>query len=134
VSALSFVTVLMVILPVAFLLRAAAPAIDWKFSARPVAQELRQLAPWPDAPIVLSKVPRELEYGLTFYRNEPMRRLEWGQEPKEGFLLVASKDDPQALRERLNPPGFSRHLQPLASIPQQKLQVYWVGERTAQGR
>ena len=37
-------------------------------------------------------VPRELEYGLTFYRNHLTFNYDWGKVPKEEHLVVAPEN------------------------------------------
>ena len=85
---LRFVTLIPVVLSVAAVLKLGAYSIDQKLSARPLAVELsstdtRQL------PLAVYGVPREMEYGLTFYRNQTAVRYEVAGVPAEEHLLVA---------------------------------------------
>ncbi len=62
------ITLVPVIVAVAFIVKAAAPVIDETQSARPLAGQIERVAP-KDAPVVLYRVPRPLEFGLQYYRR-----------------------------------------------------------------
>ncbi len=85
---LRFVTLIPVVLSVAAVLKLGAPSIDQKLSARPLSAELASVATHP-LPLAVYGVPREMEYGLTFYRNQTTVRYEAGSVPPEEHLLVA---------------------------------------------
>ncbi len=126
-SSLRITTLLPVVAALAFLLRAAAPVLDDKFSTRPIARELQRITTQPNAPVVLYYAPREIDYGLNFYRNRAVGRLELHQQPAEPFLLISVSSDENALQQRL---GAPRRLVLLGTVARQPLYVYWVGERT----
>jgi hypothetical protein len=44
-----------------------------------------------NTPIAVFKVSRTLEYGLGFYRNQPVARYERGEAPAEDHFLLAAK-------------------------------------------
>src|SRR5258708_1976097 len=57
----------------ALALRFGAPALDRTLSARSVSEELATLT-HAQLPVAVALVPRELEFGLQFYRNQPVPR------------------------------------------------------------
>jgi 4-amino-4-deoxy-L-arabinose transferase-like glycosyltransferase len=85
---LRFVTLVPVVLVVAFVLRFGSRAIDQKMSARPLAAELAGIETHP-LPIAVCGTSRELEYGLAFYRNQTVARYESGEVPAGEHLLAA---------------------------------------------
>jgi len=68
---LHFVTLIPVVIGLAFILKVTAPVIDATQSARPVAREIRHLA--SSVPVAGFGIHRELEYGLAFYLNRPVQ-------------------------------------------------------------
>lgn len=131
IAALRFVTLLAMLVGVTFLLRAAAPVLDWKFSARSLSQELNQLALRPDAAVVLYWAPREIDYGLNFYRNRAASRLELQPPPSEDFLLISVVDDRPGLLTLVNRNGAPRSLHLLSVLPREQLFIFWVSQSTA---
>ncbi len=118
---LRFITLVPVVLGLAFLLRVSAPLIDRAQSARSVAGELQRLDT-RGAPLAAFNVPRELEYGLDFYRNQPVMRYERHQVPGGDHLLIArSGSEP-----RLDPFLAGRRLSHVGGFPPQNLEFYWV--------
>jgi 4-amino-4-deoxy-L-arabinose transferase-like glycosyltransferase len=83
-----FVTLIPVVLSVAAILKLGSPAIDQTFSARPLAREIAAIESHP-LPLALYGVSRELEYGLTFYRNQILLHYEPGNIPAAEHLLLA---------------------------------------------
>jgi 4-amino-4-deoxy-L-arabinose transferase-like glycosyltransferase len=75
VGTLRFLTTAAVILSLAYLLRVVAPATDAALSARPLARYIGAMA---DAPkdIAVYDVPRGIQYGLAFYRNQSVPRYD----------------------------------------------------------
>ena len=106
----------------ALALRFAAPQLDQTLSARPVSEELARLSHQP-LPVAVAGVPRELEYGLQFYRDQVVPRYELGQIPSGEHLLV-TKMDSQPLIGRV-PAG--RHVVYLGDFSPQRLQLFCVG-------
>jgi 4-amino-4-deoxy-L-arabinose transferase-like glycosyltransferase len=86
---LHFVTLIPVILAVAFLLRPAAPTIDRTQSARPINQRLVELGA-ANGPVATFNVKRQVAYGLDFYRNQPISHYE-----QEGPLDMPSGIPPE---------------------------------------
>jgi 4-amino-4-deoxy-L-arabinose transferase-like glycosyltransferase len=118
---LRFVTLVPVVLGLAFVLRVSAPAIDRTQSARPVALELARLDA-RGARLAAFNVPRELEFGLDFYRNQPVLRYERGEAPVGDHLLIARFGSEPQLETLLAP----RRLFHVGSFPPQHLEFYWV--------
>jgi 4-amino-4-deoxy-L-arabinose transferase-like glycosyltransferase len=118
---LRFVTLVPVILTVAAVLRLAAPVLDANLSARPLATEIARMENGA-LPAAVFRVPRETEYGLQFYRNQPITRYEVGGVPTDAHLLVAPEGAGTRLAKRFPDRRFSY----LGSYPPQKLDFYWV--------
>jgi 4-amino-4-deoxy-L-arabinose transferase-like glycosyltransferase len=82
-----------------FLLRWAAPTIDEALSARIVQAELEQVG-GAAGPVSVFNVKRDVEYGLNFYRNQPIGRYERDGVPAVRHVVIAregSRDAVQAL-------------------------------------
>jgi 4-amino-4-deoxy-L-arabinose transferase-like glycosyltransferase len=105
----------------AAVLRLAAPSIDAKLSARPIARAIQAFSHEP-VPLAVYQANREQEYGLEFYLNRPVQRYEFGQLPVEAHLLVTSRNALAGFMPRL--PG--RKVSYLTHIPAQNLDVYYV--------
>ena len=97
--ALHFITLVPVVLGMFFLLRFAAISpndpypyhgliLDLTQSARPVDAELRRLGV-NSGPIAVFNVKRDVEYGLNFYRNQPIPRYERDGVPADEHVVVA---------------------------------------------
>jgi 4-amino-4-deoxy-L-arabinose transferase-like glycosyltransferase len=123
-KALRFVTVLPVVLGLAFLLRMAGPALDDALSARPVAKQLVQFAP-SGTPVAVLNARREVEYGLTFYLNQPVMRYERGEAPAAAHLLIARKKDYAEVEQAVK----GRALVHLGGSARQGLDYYRVSAR-----
>ncbi|MFI5113721.1 MAG: ArnT family glycosyltransferase [Terriglobales bacterium] len=119
-----FATMVPILLGVAAVLRLAAPAIDARFSARPIARIILGFS-HEDVPVAVYHTNREQEYGLEFYLNRPAQHYDWGQVPLQGHLLVAAPNSLPALAD------FLRGRKPsyLATIPAQNLELYWISAR-----
>ena len=88
---LRFVTVIPVLLVVGIVLRLGSVDLDQTYSARPLAREIARMETHP-LPLAVYHVRRELEYGLTFYRNRLTFNYDWGSVPQEEHLLVAPEN------------------------------------------
>jgi len=118
---LRFVTLVPVVLGLAFVLRVSAPVIDRAQSARPVALALVQLDS-RGAQLAAFNVTRELEYGLDFYRNQPLLRYERGEAPEGDHLVIARAGSEAQLEALLAP----RRLSHVGGFAPQHLEFYWV--------
>jgi 4-amino-4-deoxy-L-arabinose transferase-like glycosyltransferase len=123
---LRFVTLIPLVLSVAAVLKLGSQPLNETQSARPVAQEISALETQP-LPLAVYHVRRELEYGLTFYRNHLTFNYDWGTVPQEEHLLVAPENSQVAIAKLV--PG--RRTSYLGHNASQHLDYYWVA--TAQG-
>jgi hypothetical protein len=106
--------------------------LDRAYSARPLADRIATLVPG-DETIAVFRVRRDVEYGLSFYRNREVVNYEQSGVPDEQHVLVvrvtgrggADLHSLAALQEYLE----GRHYEPLFSWPEQGLAVYLVGSR-----
>jgi len=138
---LRFATLIPLLVAVAYVVRLAAPLIDLTQSARPVAKNLEQVK----APMAAFKVPRALEYGLGFYRDQKIARYERGEIPEqehfllagegaqsevENLLLQRAHQGSQLEGQRKVPScqglGGGELLKPLGSFPPQHIEYYRV--------
>ena len=122
-----FVTLVPVLLVVAAVLRLGAPSLDATFSARPVAEEIRNLGAG-SLPIVLWLVPRETEFGLRFYSGQNIVRYETGKLP-EGELLLLS---PEGWQRQVAKLAGDRRVSYLGSYAAQGFDYYWVAAHKSQ--
>lgn len=119
---LRFVTLIPVVLTVGAVLKLGSTSLDQKLSARPLSLEIASIETH-SLPLVVFHVPRELEYGLTFYRNRLTVNYDWeGILPGE-HLLVAPENSQLEIARLL--PG--RHVSYLGHYAAQRIDYYWVG-------
>jgi 4-amino-4-deoxy-L-arabinose transferase-like glycosyltransferase len=115
------VTMFAVVVSVGAVIRLAAPVIDATQSARPIARSIQAFSHEP-VPITLYHVNRVLGYGLEFYFNRPVQPYESGNIPAAAHVLVAAPGTQLQVAQLV--PG--RRVSYLTSIPEQKLDLYWV--------
>jgi 4-amino-4-deoxy-L-arabinose transferase-like glycosyltransferase len=118
---LRFVTLIPVVLSVAAVLKLGATTIDQKLSVRPLAMEISSVETHP-LPLAVYGVPREMEYGLAFYRNQPIARYERGSVPPEEHLLVA----PARWKVDVAKRTTGRRVTFLGHYTPQDVDYYWV--------
>ncbi len=118
---LRFATLAAAVLLFAYILRVDAISIDRMVSARPVARELQQLGAGQE-PIAVYKTNRQVEYGLAFYRNQPIDRYERAEVPQVDHLVITRT----GLQEELAQKVGGRRLSRLGGFPPQKLEYFWV--------
>ncbi len=118
---LYFVTLIPVVLTVAALLKIGAPVADETLSARPIARQLASMET-KQLPLALLGVRRETEYGLAFYRNQPISRYELRQIPSDEHLLLT----PQGARNAIPQFVGARRVVYLGDFAPQQLEFYWV--------
>src|SRR5689334_7272578 len=128
VRVLHFVTLVPTILAVAFLLRPAAATIDRTQSARPINQRLAELGA-ADGPVAVFNVKRQITYGLTFYRNEPISHYEHegpidlpSGVPSARHIVVAKEGSLDAVRAIVG----NRHVTTLGTYSPQHLEFFLV--------
>jgi 4-amino-4-deoxy-L-arabinose transferase-like glycosyltransferase len=120
-AALRLVALTPVIVGLAFLLRIGAPAIDNALSARPVARAITQMEGRP-VEVAVFKASRETEYGLAFYRNQPIPRYERGEVPVQDHLV----DVPEAYADDFVKLARPRRASHLGGFTPQRLEFFWV--------
>ena len=118
---LRFVTLIPVVLSVAAVLKLGTISIDQTLSARPLAAELASVETH-QLPLAVYGVSRELEYGLSFYRNQTTVRYEWGSVPQGEHLLVA----PATWKGDVAGRTVGRRVTLLGHYSPQELDYYWV--------
>ena len=118
---LRFITLIPVVLAVAAVLKLGSTAIDETLSARPLAVEMAGFET-RTLPVAVFGVKREVEYGLAFYRNQPIIRYESGDIPKSEHLLVV----PATWKNNVTERTAGRHVSFLVNYGPQGLDLYWV--------
>ncbi len=118
---LRFVTLIPVVLSVAAVLKLGTVSIDQTLSARPLALELAAVETH-QLPLAVYGVPREMEYGLTFYRNQTAVRYERDSIPAEEHLLVA----PATWKANVAEQTAGRRVLFLGTFAPQNVDYYWV--------
>jgi hypothetical protein len=123
---LRFVTLIPVVLSVAAVLKLGTTAIDQKLSVRPLAVEISSVETRPLS-LAVYGVPREMEYGLAFYRNQTIVRYERGSVPEEEHLLVA----PARWKVDVAKRTMGRRVTFLGHYAPQDVDYYWVAAAAA---
>jgi 4-amino-4-deoxy-L-arabinose transferase-like glycosyltransferase len=118
---LALATLLPVVLALAFLLRPAAVVIDLVTSARAVDRELVKDGA-PQGPIAVLNVRRDVEYGLNFYRNQPIINYERDGVPAQAHVVIARQGSADAVQALAGDRVVIR----LGSFPPQHLEFFLV--------
>jgi 4-amino-4-deoxy-L-arabinose transferase-like glycosyltransferase len=104
-----------------FLLGFNGKELDLNYSARPLAREIQQKA--PDVHLVaMESVKRDMDYGLAFYRNQPIIHYSTDGVPAAEHILVIPANDTTELSRWLD----GRVYEPLFLYESQGLAVYRV--------
>lgn len=98
--------------------------MDLTYSARPLAQILGQITT-PGEPVAVYDVRRDLEYGLSFYRDQRVRNYERDGVPAPQHILVVRELSPESA-DKLSQLLKGRTYEPLFKYPAQDLVVYSV--------
>jgi 4-amino-4-deoxy-L-arabinose transferase-like glycosyltransferase len=106
--------------------------LDRTYSARPLAEQIANLVP-ADETVAVFRVRRDVEYGLSFYRNHEVANYDDSGVPDAEHVLVvraygrhgADLHTQADLDEYLG----GRHYEPVFSWPEQGLVIYLVGSR-----
>jgi hypothetical protein len=109
------------VLALGFLLRPAASVIDRALSARTVAARMHELG-IPETRLSVFNVKRDVEYGLNFYRNQPVGRYERDGIPP-GEHIVIGKEGSQGAVQALAGP---RQVTDLGGFAPQHLEFFLV--------
>jgi hypothetical protein len=118
---LRFVTLIPVVLSVAAVLKLGSVSVDQTLSTRPLATELAGVETHK-LPLAVYGVPREMEYGLAFYRNQTVVRYEGAGVPAAEHLLVA----PAAWKVNVAVQTAGRRVLFLGNYAPQNVDYYWV--------
>jgi len=118
---LRFVTLIPIVLTVAIVLRLGSQELDAQLSARPFAAEITRMDNGT-LPLAISHVPREVEYGLHFYRNQKIAHYGLGEIPTTQHVVVA----PQGSQARLAAKFPDRRITYLGTYAPMGLDYYWV--------
>jgi 4-amino-4-deoxy-L-arabinose transferase-like glycosyltransferase len=108
--------------------------IDSAYSARPLARILEQMGT-PGEPVAVYRVRRDMEFGLSFYRNRRVLNYQTDGVPADQHMLVVRDVAAPDLGHLL----AGRSYEPLFSYPAQHIAVYQVyakgtpGQGTAAG-
>jgi len=117
-------TLVPVVLAVGLILRQGGAALDEEDSARTVAASLARSAP-VSMPVAVFQVNRQTEYGLHFYRNQPVSNYDRGEIPKAAHMLVTKEGAQQDLGQLIG----NRNLKLVGASPAQHLEYYRVSGR-----
>jgi 4-amino-4-deoxy-L-arabinose transferase-like glycosyltransferase len=126
---LRFVTLIPVVLTVAAVLKLGSSALDETLSARPLAEEISAMETHV-LPLAIYHVPRELEYGLTFYRNRLTLNYDWGSVPAQEHLLVAPENSQPAITQLV----AGRRVSFLGHYAPQHVDYFWVAAVGAEAK
>jgi len=123
-AGLRMATLVPAVVALAVAIRFGAQPLNDQLSGRAVSDALAPVSP-RNLPVAAVLVSRELEFGLQFYRNQPIPRYELGQAPAGEHLVVARAGFQKAFARDV--PG--RKIVPLGDFPQQKLEFFYVSAR-----
>ena len=118
---LRFVTLIPVVLTVGAVMKLGSQALDATLSARPLAEELATVE-MHQRPLAVYHIRRELEYGLTFYRNQLSFNYDWGRVLPQEHLLVAQENSQAAIEKVL----AGRRVSYLGHYAPQHVDYFWV--------
>ena len=121
---LRFITLIPIVLAVAAVLKIGTTAIDQNLSARPLAAELARMETHR-LPLAVFGVSREVEYGLAFYRDQPIARYESGVIPQDEHLLVVLS----AWKDNVEKATAGRRVLLLGHDAPQDVDYYWVAAK-----
>jgi 4-amino-4-deoxy-L-arabinose transferase-like glycosyltransferase len=95
--------------------------VDLAYSARPLARELTLVTPH-DEPVAVLRVRRDLEFGLSFYRDKRVLDYDTDGVPEQAHILVVRDIALPQLKTLL----ATRVYHPLFAYPAQHVSVYQV--------
>lgn len=118
---LHFATLVPLVLALTFLLKPSASVVDGATSARTVDAELTRLGV-TSGPIAVLNVRRDVEYGLNFYRNQPISRYERDGVPSQTHVVIAKQGSEAAVQAIAG----DRKVSPLGTFTPQHLEFFRV--------
>jgi 4-amino-4-deoxy-L-arabinose transferase-like glycosyltransferase len=116
-----FVTLIPVVLALGAVLKLGSVALDQTLSARPLALEIARMETHR-LPLAVYHIRRELEYGLTFYRNQLTFNYDWGRVPQQEHLLVAPENSQVNIAKLV----AGRRVSYLGHYAAQHVDYYWI--------
>ncbi len=121
ISQICNATLIPVLAALIFVLGFYGKELDINYSARPLARAIQREA--PDVKLVATdSIKRDMDYGLAFYRNQPMIHYETDGVPDAEHILVVRANDNTGLDRWLT----GRIYTPLFLYESQGLEVYRV--------
>jgi 4-amino-4-deoxy-L-arabinose transferase-like glycosyltransferase len=117
-------TLVPLVLALAFVIKVSSPAIDAKDSQRPVAERLSELVK-PDTPVAVANVSRVVEYGLNFYRNQPISSYDRDEIPMGEHVVVGRPGSEAAIASMTK----GRKVVDVGGYAAQGLEFYMVASR-----
>ncbi len=114
-------TLIPILASLVFLLGFHGKDLDVNFSARPLAAEMARQAPEIKL-VAVEDIKRDMDYGLAFYRNEPIIHYGTDGVPSQEHLLVIPANNSEGLSRWLS----GRVYEPLFLYDSQGLEVYKV--------
>ena len=121
ISQICNATLIPVLATLVFLLGFYGKELDINYSARPLAREIQRQAPNIKL-VATDSIKRDMDYGLAFYRNQPMIHYDTDGVPDAEHLLVVRANDTTDLDRWLT----GRVYTPLFLYESQGLEVYRV--------
>jgi len=121
ISQLCNATLIPVLATLIFLLGFYGKELDINYSARPLAREIQRQAPNVKL-VATDSIKRDMDYGLAFYRNQPMVHYDSTGVPDVEHVLVIRANDTADLDRWL----AGRVYEPLFLYESQGLEVYRV--------
>jgi hypothetical protein len=118
---LRFVTLIPIVLTLGAVLKLGAVGLDQTLSVRPLALEIAAVETHR-LPLAVYHIRRELEYGLTFYRNQLTFNYDWGSVPLQEHLLVAPENSQAEIAKLV----ANRRVSYLGHYAAQHVDYYWI--------
>jgi 4-amino-4-deoxy-L-arabinose transferase-like glycosyltransferase len=121
---LRIATLVPAVVTLSIAIRFGSAALNQTLSARAISDALAQVSA-KNLPVAAVLVSREIEYGLHFYRNQPIPRYELGQAPGREHLVVARAGFQKAFARDI--PG--RKITFLGDFPAQNLEFFYISAK-----
>jgi 4-amino-4-deoxy-L-arabinose transferase-like glycosyltransferase len=130
---LHLATLAPMVLAICFVIKFAGSTIDLKNSARPIAQQVSNLASRDTKQLAVFGVPRDIEYGLNYYayeyhldtqQNRAIASYDRGEIPAEEHVIVAKRGSAETLQTMLG-----NRVKLIGNFPARRLEFYLVQRR-----
>jgi 4-amino-4-deoxy-L-arabinose transferase-like glycosyltransferase len=123
-----FVTLVPVVLGLAFVIKFATPSIDAKMSSRALAEEIEKIqGERSPVKVAVFDVSRNIEYGLNFYENKAIASYERREVPASDHLVLARHGEASELTSLVGGRRVSR----VGEYEPQKLEIFWISNAPA---